>query len=216
MPSKIRIVKGQLEEELTLRGILAAGVDEVGRGCLAGPVVAACVVLNYQALVKLNKKTREKIRDSKTLSPKQRSEQIQCIQAIAVDHAIGDASVSEIEEFGIVNATFMAMNRAITKMKCSIGMLLVDGHLPIRNQSLPQKAIIKGDSLCYAIAAASILAKEYRDQHMREQSELYPAYGFAHHVGYGTAAHLDALKTAGICPLHRRNFSPIREMVGLS
>ena len=212
MPPKFRIVKGQLEEELTLRGILAAGVDEVGRGCLAGPVVAACVVLDYKALVKLDRKTRDKIRDSKTLSPKQRAEQIQFIHAVAIDHAIGEAAVSEIEEFGILNATFMAMNRAITKMKCSIGMLLVDGHIPIRNQTLPQKTIIKGDSLCYAIAAASILAKEYRDQHMREQSKIYPAYGFANHVGYGTAAHLDALKTVGICPLHRRNFSPIREM----
>lgn len=215
MPVKSILSKGQLEDELTLKGIIAAGVDEVGRGCLAGPVVAACVVLNYNELAKLSKKIKANIRDSKTLSAKQRGEQITLIQSISIDHSVGYAAVHEIEDVGILNATFLAMNRAVAQIRCSIGMLLVDGHMPIRNQSLPQKPIIKGDSLCYTIAAASILAKEHRDQYMREQSEIYPEYGFASHVGYGTAAHLAAIKTAGICPMHRRTFAPVREMLEL-
>lgn len=213
MPLKIKILKGQFEEELTGRGIMPAGVDEVGRGCLAGPVVAACVAIDYAGLARLNTKARDKIRDSKTLSSKQRQETILLIEAISIESTIGEATVREIEEIGILNATFLAMNRAIASMRCSIGMLLVDGHLPIRNQKLPQKPVIKGDSLCYAIAAASIIAKEHRDRYMREQSDIYPEYGFANHVGYGTAAHLEAIKSAGICPMHRRNFAPIRDMI---
>lgn len=213
MVKPVKLKKGQLEDELTLQGTIAAGVDEVGRGCIAGPVVAACVILNYDELKKLSRTARSLIRDSKTLTSKQRADQVSLIQSISIDYAVCHASVQEIEGVGILNATFLAMNRAIAQMKCSIGMVLVDGHLPIRNQTLPQTPLIKGDSLCYAIAAASILAKEDRDQYMRDQSDVYPGYGFASHVGYGTSEHLNALKSIGVCPMHRRNFAPIKDMI---
>ncbi len=215
MSLQIKLLKGRFEEELTSRGILPAGVDEVGRGCLAGPVVAACVAIDYGGLARLDKKARAKIRDSKTLSAKQRREQLVLIESISLETAIGEATVKEIEEVGILNATFLAMNRAIASMRCSIGILLEDFHFPIINKTIQQKPIIKGDSLCYAIAAASIIAKEHRDSYMREQSDIYPGYGFEKHVGYGTAAHLEAIKSTGICPMHRRNFAPIRDMITL-
>ena len=209
-----KVEKGQIESALRKSGLSIAGVDEVGRGCLAGPVVAACVALDYNALDQLDAKSKAMIRDSKTLSSTQRQAQIDLIQSLAFEYAIGEASAREIEDINILNATFLAMNRAVAKLKAQIDLLLVDGHLPIRNQSLPQKTVIKGDSLCYAIAAASILAKEYRDSFMRDQADTYPLYGFDQHVGYGTAKHLAAIKSSGICPLHRRNFAPIRDMIG--
>lgn len=203
--------KGSLEKQLTAEGRLIAGVDEVGRGCLAGPVVAACVRLDYERLWRLSKKCRQLIRDSKTLSSEQRQAQLPIIHELCVEFATGEATVSEIEEFGILRASFMAMNRAIHKFSTSVCILLVDGNQKIKEQPLPQMPIVKGDSLCFAVAAASIIAKEHRDSLMRAQALIYPAYGFHSNVGYGTADHLKAIRTVGITPLHRKTFAPVRE-----
>lgn len=205
--------KGMIEQHWLSQGIVPAGVDEVGRGCLAGPVVTACVILDYNKLDSLDDKTKIKIRDSKTLSAKQREELLQLISDISIDLAVGVADAREIENIGILNATFLAMNRAIAKIKkIKPEILLVDGNQAIRGQSIKQQTVVKGDSLCFTIAAASIIAKEHRDQFMRKQAEVHPHWGFDRHVGYGTAEHLAALSSHGICTLHRRNFAPIRNM----
>jgi ribonuclease HII len=206
--------KGAIERALIEEGRVLAGIDEVGRGCLAGPVVAACVVLDYQKLFALDQITLAKIRDSKTLSAKQRAELINLIETISLDLALGVADPREIESIGILNATFVAMNRAVASLeKTTPDILLVDGNQRIREQPLDQRTVVKGDSLCYAIAAASIIAKEHRDSYMRDCSVELPHWGFEKHVGYGTADHLAAIKSHGICHLHRKNFAPIRDML---
>jgi len=205
--------KGEIERLILSDNLLPAGVDEVGRGCIAGPVNTACVVLDYDKLFSLDIKTLGKIRDSKTLSSKQRGELVQLILSLCLDSGFGQASQREIEAVGILNATFLAMNRAVSSLKkIKPDILLVDGNQKIRDQSLPQKTVVKGDSLCFTIAAASILAKEQRDSYMRQKATELPHWGFERHVGYGTADHLSAIKTHGICDLHRRNFAPIRDL----
>ena len=205
--------KGVIENFWLSQGLVPAGVDEVGRGCLAGPVVTACVVLDYDKLAALDETIKNKIRDSKTLSTKQRAEVISLIEEISVDHAIGVASEREIEGIGILKATFCAMNRAVASLKrIKPDVLLVDGNQSIQGQKIKQQTIVKGDSSCFTIAAASIIAKEFRDEFMRNQAEVHPHWGFDRHVGYGTAEHLTAIQSHGICELHRRNFAPIREM----
>lgn len=205
------MVKGEVEYHLLQKKLSSAGLDEVGRGCLAGPVYAAAVILDYDALVGLPEKTREKIRDSKTLSKKQRAEMITVVQEIAKAWAISFATVAEIENLGIVGATSLAMHRSLKDLGQAFDCLLIDGNRPLEGFRGEQKTIVKGDQLCYCIAAASILAKEARDQYMREQAETFPIYGFENHVGYGTKAHLEAVKKHGACSLHRRNFAPIRD-----
>ncbi len=209
--------KGLIEQNWIDLGILPAGIDEVGRGCIAGPVVAACVVLDYDKLHSLDSKSKDKIRDSKTLSAKQRAELLDLINQISLVTAIGLATEREIETVGILNATFLAMNRAIEDVRNSvkIGIILVDGNQSIRGLDLKQQTVVKGDSLCFAIAAASIIAKEFRDRHMRKESTNNPHWGFDRHVGYGTAEHLAAITKHGICELHRRNFAPIRDIAPL-
>jgi ribonuclease HII len=205
--------KGLLERTLINKGRTLAGIDEVGRGCLAGPVVAACVVLDYRKLFALPHSSLSKIRDSKTLSSKQRSELVDQIVAISIDTSVGIAGPREIELNGILNATFLAMNRALAEIKkIKLDMLLVDGNQKIKGQVIEQQPVIKGDRLCFNIAAASILAKEYRDSYMRRRSADLPYWGFEKHVGYGTADHLAAIKNHGICELHRKNFAPIRDL----
>lgn len=208
--------KGRLETSLMQQYPIIFGVDEVGRGCLAGPVFAACVYLDYQSLERLDESEKLLIRDSKTLSQKQRAFIGPVIEKIAKKWAVSSSSVREIEKYGIVPATFRAMRRAIRQCGSTADMLLLDGRHPLPRYSGAQKAIIAGDSLCYSIAAASILAKEARDQYMRDQAEKYPAYDFSANVGYGTARHLKGLATHGICPLHRRNFAPIAKYVDAS
>ena len=205
------MVKGEIEYYLLQKNQTAAGIDEVGRGCLAGPVYAAAAILDYDALVSLPAKVREKIRDSKTLSKKQRGEMISVVKEISSAWAISCASVPEIENLGIVGATFLAMKRSLSDLNKPFDCLLIDGNRPLEGYNGEQKTVVKGDQLCYCIAAASILAKEARDQYMREQAESYPGYGFDSHVGYGTKAHLEAVKKHGACSLHRRNFAPIRD-----
>ena len=204
-PSPLR--KGAIEAFLLKEGHRIAGVDEVGRGCLAGPVYAAAVILDYEKLKQLSVEEKKLIRDSKTLSAKQRQKILPIISEIALASACGQAEVSEIEEQGIVPATFLAMHRSLFALQLSFSYLLIDGKFPL--PGLPQakqQAVIKGDSLCYSIAAASILAKEKRDAYMSAVAEKYPQYLFEKNVGYGTAYHLKAIQEFGICELHRKNF----------
>ena len=213
MRIKTTIQKGAIERQWLDQGLVLAGIDEVGRGCLAGPVVAACVVLDYKKLAALDAKTRSKIRDSKTLSALQRFDLLSIIADVSLDYAVGTATARDIEEVGILNATFLAMNDAIAQiLKVTPDLLLVDGNQNIRGQIIKQQTIVKGDSLCFSIAAASIIAKEHRDHYMREQAAVHPHWGFERHAGYGTAQHIAAIHSHGICHLHRKNFAPIREM----
>ncbi|NRA64367.1 MAG: ribonuclease HII [Pseudobacteriovorax sp.] len=206
--------KGDLERHWLKTNYEVVGVDEVGRGCIAGPVVTAAVKLNYEAVFALPHEKLKLIRDSKKLSSKQRQNIITTIKDCSLLLGIGSATVHEIERFGIVPATFLAMRRALAPLSLSQNsMILVDGRDTIPEITSPQKAIIGGDGLCYCIAAASILAKESRDAFMRSQDKKYPDYGFEKNMGYGTAKHIEGLKKAGISPLHRKNFAPIRQMI---
>ena len=176
-----------------------AGVDEVGRGCLAGAVVAAACILD------LSKPLPEFLNDSKKLSEKKRLKIDEEIRAVAVAFAIAQVEAEEIDEINILQATKKAMRLAVENLSPKANFLLVDA-LQLKEISLPQKAIIKGDAISASIAAASILAKTYRDKLMCEFAKIYPAYGFEKHVGYGTKAHFEALKIHGACPLHRKSF----------
>ncbi len=205
--------RGSLEKYLVQSGSLPAGVDEVGRGCIAGPVYTACVVLNYEKLWSLPLKDQALIRDSKRLSSTQREKLIPVIHQISLYTQISFAAVREIESLGIADATFLAMRRSIQPAKSLFSTLLVDGNQKIRGYDGEQITVIKGDNLCFAIAAASILAKTARDQFMLEMAKDFPVYGFDNHVGYGTKQHLTSLAEHGYCALHRRNFEPVRSMV---
>lgn len=204
--------RGELETHLRSGGYNSiAGVDEVGRGCLAGPVYAGSVVLDYDKLTQLDEKTRNYLRDSKKLTPKRRGEMIKVIEDIAITYATASSSVEEIEKEGIVGATFLAMKRAISSLEGPIDYLLVDGNKPVPNYSGKQASVINGDNLCYCIAASSILAKEQRDQFMKDKAGQFPHYGFEQHVGYGTKKHLEAIAKLGVSIIHRRNFAPIKK-----
>lgn len=176
-----------------------AGVDEVGRGCLAGPVVAAACILDP------SKSLPQGLNDSKKVSPEKRREIAEELKLNALAYSIGRVEAEEIDEINILEATKKAMLIAINALQPAADYLLIDA-LQLKQIRLPQKAIIKGDSISASIAAASILAKTYRDDLLREYGGTYPHYGFESHVGYGTKAHLDAIRTHGICPLHRKTF----------
>lgn len=205
--------RGKMEKQWLKDGHLILGVDEVGRGCLAGPVFAASVQLDYTALKKVSIKEKALLRDSKTLSQLQRIKAVALIESIAKHKQVGIAEVSEIESHGIVGATFLAMRRAVAPFLQYSTLLIVDGNAKVPGLEIRQETVIKGDNLCYAIAAASIVAKEARDSFMRDIALEYPGYGFEKHVGYGTRQHMAALQKQGICPLHRRNFAPIQELL---
>ena len=205
--------QGSIERKILAQGLFPIGVDEVGKGCLAGPVYAASVELDYAALAELPPKDIALIRDSKTLSTAQRQYISGPIKECALRYKVGSASPREIEELGISEATFLAMRRSYQRMTSSNSILLIDGNRRIPRFRGLQQTVVKGDSLCYGIAAASILAKEARDDFMRHQSEAFPQYGFDSHVGYGTKRHLEMIHKFGICDLHRRNFAPIRRQV---
>lgn len=200
-----------VERRLVSSSQCVAGVDEVGRGCIAGAVCAAYVVLDYGKLA--DSEQVHLIRDSKTLSPKQREEALAVIQSIAQHYAVGIADVREIEKKGIVAAVFLAMHRALSLAPDTIDMVLVDGRMKIPTlRNIPQQALVRGDKDCYSIAAASIVAKVARDKYMQAQAQQYPNYGFERHVGYGTVAHRRSIDKFGACALHRRNFAPIKDM----
>ncbi|MCM2324561.1 MAG: ribonuclease HII [Oligoflexia bacterium] len=192
-----------------------AGVDEVGRGCLAGPVVAGAVILpaviDYAAYPWL-----ADITDSKNLSPKAREQLAPLIEGWAVGAAVGHATVEEIDRINIYHASHLAMERAVAALGVRVEHVLVDGNAIPKALRCPSTAIVKGDLKCLSIAAASIIAKVWRDRLLTELDARYPGYGFAIHKGYGTPAHLEALKSLGACAVHRRSFAPVAAVTAIS
>lgn len=183
-----------------------AGVDEVGRGPLAGDVVAAAVILDPQRPV-------DGLRDSKKLSAARREALAPLIRERALAWAVASASVAEIDELNILQASLLAMHRAVAALQPQPCFVLVDGNrLP--RWPYTARAVVRGDAKVDAIAAASILAKVYRDDALRQLEAQYPGYGFASHKGYPTAAHLQALQALGVTPVHRRSFAPVRKVLG--
>lgn len=180
-------------------GGLICGVDEAGRGPLAGPVYAAAVILSPEYPI-------EGLNDSKKLSEKKRETLFDIIRQEAVAYCIASASVEEIEQYNILGATYLAMSRAVAGLSRTPTLALVDGNRLPPNLTVPGQTVVKGDALSESIAAASILAKVARDRVLKEMDAIYPQYGFAVHKGYGTAAHVAALKEFGPCPVHRPSF----------
>ena len=184
---------------------LMAGVDEAGRGPLAGPVVAAAVILDDRHSI-------HGLADSKVLTERRREKLFDEIRAKALCCSIGQASVEEIDRINILQATLLAMRRAVEGLRLKPSLVLVDGNrLPVL--AMRAEAIVKGDSKVAAISAASILAKVTRDRWCVELHVQYPQYGFADHKGYSTVEHLAALQTHGACPQHRRTFSPVAKVL---
>ncbi len=197
------------EELLGTQGYrLIAGVDEVGRGALAGPVVAAAVILPG----KLETRWLAEVRDSKQLSPLKRELLSRYIQEVAVSVGVGVASHRAIDTIGIIRATRLAMKFAISKLSPSPQYLLID-YLPLPEIHLPQKGVIDGDSLCFSIACASIVAKVARDRLMVGLDRVYSGYRLAEHKGYCTEGHVACLHRLGPSPIHRRTFQPVRYLI---
>ena len=194
--------EGALERELQARGFRAvAGVDEVGRGALFGPVVAAAVILSPGRPVR-------GLNDSKLLEPQEREKLSERIRERAVSWAIGAVDAATIDAVNIYQASRLAMRLAVERLNPSPDFLLIDA-VPV-DLAVPQRSLIKGDARCHAIAAASIIAKVYRDACMRVWDEVFPAYGLASHKGYSTPEHCKAIEVFGPTPLHRLSFEPVR------
>jgi len=189
------------EDGISGSGRIIAGVDEAGRGCLAGPVVAGAVILDENRPI-------HGLRDSKALSEKRRNELFEQIHEKALAYSVGMTAAEEVDRINILRAALLAMEKAVLSLGRKPDFLLIDGNsktsLPIR-----QKAIIKGDSKCASIAAASIVAKVTRDRIMTEIETEYPGYGFSRHKGYPTKEHLGALRNLGPCPIHRKSFKGV-------
>jgi ribonuclease HII len=201
------------ERRLISEGVaLVAGVDEAGRGPLAGPVVAAAVIFPADVVREGLPSALSGLTDSKKLSPGRRDRFFEALVGWReLDHGIGMADADTIDELNILRATHLAMRRAIAGLRQKPQHVLVDG-LPVPTIGYPQTAMVKGDSRSYSIAAASVLAKVTRDRLMLEYDRRYPNYGFARHKGYPTQEHLEALSRFGPCPIHRRSFAPVREI----
>lgn len=182
---------------------LIAGVDEVGRGPLAGPVVAAAVILDP-------KRPIEGLADSKAISEQKREQLAELIRERAISWALGRAENEEIDSINILQASLLAMRRAVLSLRPQPEFALIDGNR-CPNLPCPSEAIIKGDVTVAAISAASILAKVSRDREMVELDEQYPGYGFASHKGYPTKVHISALTKLGVTPIHRRSFGPVKK-----
>lgn len=183
-----------------------AGIDEVGRGALAGPVMAAAVIMPPR----LKASWKKKVRDSKLLSPEQREELYEPIHQTAVAVGIGLVDCWTIESIGIAKATQTAMRLAVKQLTPQADALLID-YFTLPGVKVYQKGVVDGDTLCFSIACASIIAKVTRDRIMSEFDEQYPGYRFARHKGYGTGEHLACLQKFGPCPIHRRNYQPVRD-----
>lgn len=186
-----------------------AGLDEVGRGALAGPVVAAAVILPRR----LKAPWMEQVRDSKLLTPKKREYLYYHVREVAISIGVGIVSHEVIDAKNIVRATQLAMMQAIAQLSPSADSLLID-YLRLPGVSLPQKGIVNGDQLCFSIACASIVAKVSRDHLMIEKDRLYPGYALSQNKGYWTEKHVTGLERLGPSPIHRRSFQPIKGMVG--
>jgi len=197
------------EKMLAARGYSrVAGIDEAGRGPLAGPVVAAAVILPSD----IDAPWLKLVRDSKQLPPSIREVLYRHIQEEALSVGVGRADAKVIDILGIVRATRLAMKAAVEQLQPPAESLLID-HLSLPEIELPQKGITRGDCLCFSIACASIIAKVTRDHMMVELDRAYPGYGLAGHKGYGTREHLECLHRLGPSPIHRRSFRPVREMI---
>lgn len=205
---RISTITTDFEEAARGRGFrFIAGIDEVGRGALAGPVVAAAVVLDFATPLPVG------LNDSKQLSKAARERIEREVRESALAIGIGAVEPDEIDRINILQATKRAMLSALSALNPPADYLLIDA-LKLDSCSLPQQAIIRGDAASASIAAASIVAKVYRDQLMREADAQFPGYGFAQHVGYGTGAHLAALAERGVCRLHRHSFRPVAIVAG--
>ncbi|UCE68114.1 MAG: ribonuclease HII, partial [Candidatus Zixiibacteriota bacterium] len=183
-------------------GPLICGVDEAGRGPLAGPVVAAAVILSADLDV-------TGIGDSKTLTPRRREFLRKRIEGSSTRWALGVVGPETVDEINIFQATFLAMRRAVGKLRIKPDFIMVDGRFEIPNLDIRQKAVVKGDSKELSIAAASILAKTHRDMMMNRLEKRYPGYGFSRHKGYPTKEHIFNLEKLGPCPIHRKSFRPV-------
>lgn len=204
---------GFLEKDLFSRGFKRIiGVDEVGRGCLAGPVTASAVILDLEKIFGSTDPKVKLIRDSKSLSKSQRSLSQNFIsQDFLIDVSIIDVPPSVIDRQGIQKATFEAMERAVDTLlaKQSVDLILVDGLFKIPGISVEQMCLVKGDSRSFAIASASIFAKNHRDLLMSAFDKIYPGYGFSDHVGYGTSKHIASISAKGPTSEHRMSFAPL-------
>lgn len=189
---------------------IVCGIDEAGRGPWAGPVTAAAVIIDME---QISPELLKKLDDSKKLTAPRR-EQIYATLLSQVDYGIGTATVDEIDQLNILQATFLAMRRAVEALSADPDMALIDGN---KCPGLPcaEQAIIKGDALSYSIAAASIVAKVSRDHVMQELDTRYPGYGWTRNAGYGTKQHSLALEALGVTPEHRKSYAPIRKILGL-
>lgn len=206
---RLKTIK-EIEENLYNKGITSiAGIDEAGRGPLAGPVVVASVIMPRESMI-------EGVNDSKKVSEKKREKLYEEIINECIAYGVGIIDQEEIDKINILNATKEGLTKAIKEMENNLKekkqkiekpeIILVDALTKIDTDHIPYRSIIKGDSKSYSIAAASIIAKVTRDRIMRQWDEVYPMYGFAKHKGYGTVAHMEAIREYGLCPLHRRSF----------
>lgn len=197
-----RTDKLAIERELLANGCrYIAGVDEVGRGPLAGPVVCAAVVMPLDEASLL-----DGVDDSKKLSPKKRERLSALIRERALAYAVYEVNEKTVDEINILQATRLGMREAILGLKIPPDFVITDGNMTL-DIPFPQRSVIRGDSLSYSVGAASIVAKVYRDALMDDFALLYPAYGFERNKGYGTAEHIKAIKEYGLCPIHRRTFT---------
>ncbi|MBQ3414988.1 MAG: ribonuclease HII [Clostridia bacterium] len=190
-----------IENELHSNGKnYIAGIDEAGRGPLAGPVVVASVIMPEDSMI-------EGINDSKKVSEKKREKLYDEIIKEAISYSVAIIGHDEIDKINILNATKKGLTTCVKELDVRPDLIIVDALEKIDTDGIPYKSIIKGDAKCYSIAAASILAKVTRDRIMREWDSVYPQYGFINHKGYGTAKHIAAIKEYGLCPIHRRSFT---------
>ena len=190
----------KIEEEMYESGVeLICGIDEAGRGPLAGPVVVAAVIMPRYSMI-------EGVNDSKKVSEKKREKLYDEITKECISYGVGIIDQKEIDRINILNATKEALTMAIKELNPKPNKIIVDALKGINTMGIPYESIIKGDAKCYSIAAASIIAKVTRDRIMRQWDEVYPVYGFSKHKGYGTSAHIQAIKENGLCPLHRLSF----------
>ena len=191
----------QMEKELYQKGFQTiAGIDEAGRGPLAGPVVVAGLIMPKDSMI-------EGVNDSKKVSEKKREKLYDLILEEAISYSVAVIGQDCIDDINILNATKQGVSTVVEELDVRPDLILVDALTHIDTKGIPYDSIIKGDAKCYCIAAASILAKVTRDRIMRQWDEIYPQYGFAKHKGYGTAAHIAAIKEYGLCPIHRRSFT---------
>ena len=196
--NKLKEIENKIHKEEQYKYI--CGIDEAGRGPLAGPVVVASVIMPNDSMI-------EGVNDSKKVSEKKREKLFELIKEEAISYGIGIIWQEEIDEINILEATKKALTKSLEEMEIKPEIILVDALTKINTLGIPYRSVVKGDAKIYSIAAASILAKVTRDRIMREMDELYPQYGFAAHKGYGTAKHMEAIREYGLCPIHRKTFT---------